>query len=107
MIERAAAYGWEIVEHHYRGEHRGTAALRGTEIHFEVLKSPAILRSAAREFLRPLLERQGFLTTRCEIGDAASQRFIERMGFRRTWSSDEHHFFMLTELPFGKGAPCP
>ena len=102
MIERSAANGWEVIPVVRRSEHIGTAALRGTEIHFEVRRPGAILRHAAREFLEPLIERYGFLTTRCKIGDERSRRFIERMGFQHTWNDECWYFFMLTDLPFGR-----
>lgn len=102
MIERAAAAGWDLVPYRYRGEQAGLAAVKGSEIHFELTRPASIFRHAAREFLGELLKREGFLTTRCEPRDTRARRFIERLGFKATWSDGNYDYFMLTELPFGK-----
>ncbi len=94
--------GWEAVPYTYRGQRCGTAFVLGCEIHFELTRPASIFRHATREFLGPLLARNGFLTTRCTPGDARSRRFIERLGFKDTWSDQAYDYFVLTELPFGK-----
>lgn len=88
------------------GETAGVAAVDGTEIHFalaEDWRGRAITRARTREFLAPLIARRGYLTTRAEMPDAERRSFLERLGFRRTWTQDngiEH--YMLTCLPFDK-----
>jgi hypothetical protein len=93
---------WEEVPLIRGGELRGRALVRGTEIHFEVIKGPAIFKQTARDFLAPLFDRLGFLTTRAELGDKVSDRFITRMGFERTWDDGKYQHYVMTALPFGQ-----
>ncbi len=101
-MDPRVANGWEAVPYIYGGERAGTAWILGAEIHFELHRPRSIHRHAAREFLRPLLAREGFLTTRVSHGDAPSGRFVRKLGFEFTWSDETYDYFMLTDLPFGK-----
>lgn len=77
----------------------------GCEVHFEVLpefRHRVIFRGVAQEFLRPLFEEFGFLTTKVPVLDDKNRRFVTRMGFQHTWSDADHDYFMLTALPFEK-----
>lgn len=78
------------------------AALKGTEIHVHFTRPGVITRRVVREFLGPLLDELGFLTTRCVVGDASTIRFLTKLGFEPTWSDGHYEFFMLTRLPFRK-----
>lgn len=100
MLDRAAELGWVITRVLVDGEHRGTLARLGNEVHFEVLKSPCITRRTVKETLGPLLQEHDFLTTKTLIIDTVSQRFVERLGFKIQWSDDRYRYYMLTELPF-------
>jgi hypothetical protein len=96
--------GWEMHPHLRDGEVVAIAALRGTEIHFAVKpewRNRVILRDITRAFLAPLMERRGYLTTRTRPY-AYERRFLERLGFKHTWSNDGVDHYMLTELPFGR-----
>lgn len=76
---------------------------KGTEVHFAISKQhrgKIISRRRIREFLQPVLDEYGFLTTRLLHDRKGQQRFIERIGFKKTWSDDKCNYFMLTELPF-------
>ena len=101
-MDRREANGWTAIPYVYGGRRCGTAWLLGAEVHFELERPASIFRHAAREFLKALMTREGFLTTRCSVGDARSRRFVTKLGFEPTWSDDTYHYFMLTELPFGK-----
>lgn len=105
MIEQAADRGWEI----HRSRCGGcTAALRGTEIHVEFARRGVIARRTVREFLGPLIEREGFLTTRVERDDQNSSDFVGRLGFAPMWSDSDYTYYILTELPFSKRSEqCP
>lgn len=99
--------GWEEHPFEIGGKVVLIAIVKGTEIHCGIhpdFRHRVILRQRTREFLRPLFERHGFLTTRVRIGDDYL-RFVQRMGFQHTWSNHEMHHFMLCSLPFG-GAQC-
>lgn len=103
-IEAAKALpDWEMFEHYQNSELAGFAVLKGAEFHCELFPGFKLRRKEMREFLRPLFERAGFLTTRVAHEDVANQRFNKAFGFERTWSDDKFHYFVMAELPFGKG----
>ena len=77
----------------------------GSEVHFEVHpehRHRVIYRGVTREFLRPLFEQYGFLTTKVPLLDSVNKRFVQRIGFVSTWSDMDYDYFMLTALPFEK-----
>lgn len=95
--------GWEVVPAYFDGQHVGTAILRGTEIHFALraeFRRRVIRRSNTQEFLAPLLERLGFLTTRLQPDQVVERKFIERVGFKPTWTDGRFQYFLLGRLPF-------
>lgn len=94
--------GWEVLPYHQDGELVGAAMMRGTEFHCFTRPTFKLRRKAMREFLEPLFSRHGMLTTRVHHSDLSNQRFNAAFGFKRTWSDDQFHYYILTELPFGK-----
>lgn len=102
-VDQAVRNGWDIHTYVREGKVAAYAMVRGTEIHFKVLEAfryRVIFRVATQEFLRPIFDRHGFLTTRVPHGDEESRRFIERIGFKMTWEDGDYQYFMLTALPF-------
>lgn len=99
--------GWELVPFEQGGQITGVACLKGSEFHCMTLPGFKLRRAQMREFLRPMFDRLGFLTTRVKHGDTANERFNSMFGFERTWSDDTHHFFLMADLPFGKEPTCP
>lgn len=96
-------HDWDVLPGYVGGELVAAIAYHGTEVHFAIDKNyrgKTITRRRTREFIRPLLVDKEFLTTRIAIGDNGPKRFIERIGFKRTWSDDKYDYFILTELPF-------
>lgn len=93
---------WEILPYYQDGELVGAAMVRGSEFHCMTLPTFKLRRQAMRAFLEPLFNRRGMLTTRVHHNDTANQRFNAAFGFKRTWSDDQFHYYILTELPFGK-----
>ena len=95
--------GWEIIPGYIEQTHVATAILKGNEIHFGIkpeYRKKLIQRKRTREYLRPLLERKSFLTTRVVLKDLVKQKFVERLGFKPTWSDELFQYFILTKLPF-------
>ena len=95
--------GWELIPGYIDQKHVCTAILKGNEIHFGIKKEfrkKLIQRKRTREYLQPLLERKTFLTTRIVLIDLYKQRFVERLGFRKTWADDIFNYYMMTKLPF-------
>ena len=93
---------WEVVPGYVDGQHAATAIVKGSEIHFGLVPEfrRRVTRGRVREFLRPLLERRGFLTTRVLLASRDKQRFVERVGFRPTWSDGAFQYYLLGELPW-------
>lgn len=100
MIDELVARGWEKHVSRCGG---CVAALLGTEIHVMFARTGVVRRQATREFLAPLFDRLGFLTTRTPVGDQRHGRFVRRLGFKHTWSDKDYDYFILTALPFSKG----
>lgn len=98
--------GWEVVEYRPGGELAGFAVIKGTELHCQLFPGARLQRTSLRAFLRPLFERHGHLTTRVAHDDLANQRFNKLFGFERTWSDAHFHYFLMSELPFGKEKTC-
>jgi hypothetical protein len=93
---------WEVLPYMQDGEMVGASMMRGSEFHCFTLPTFKLRRKAMREFLEPLFMRHGMLTTRVHHNDAANQRFNAAFGFRKTWSDEQFHYYMMTELPFGE-----
>jgi hypothetical protein len=99
--------GWEVLPYHQDGELVGAAMMKGSEFHCITTPAFKLRRKAMREFLEPLFMRHGMLTTRVHHNDIANQRFNAAFGFRRTWSDDQFHYYMMADLPFGeRKQPC-
>lgn len=98
----AAFSEWEVVPLVINGVERGGAIVSGTEIHFALApqwRHRTITKARARDFLAPLLDRSGFLTTRALAG-AGHESFLTRLGFRLTWSDGAVDHYMLCSPPF-------
>lgn len=94
---------WELHPFMREGEMQAFALVSGTEVHFGVVpafRGKGIQRKRTAEFLKPLFDRLGYLTTRTAVGQDCS--FIERIGFTKTWSDGEVDHHILTALPFQK-----
>jgi GNAT superfamily N-acetyltransferase len=104
----AALAQWGLLPYYIDAAHEKLAAVilvKGSEIHLVVLpeyRRKLLLRERIRRVLGKLLYRTGFLTTRLPKGNGRDRLFIDRLGFKPTWSDDRFSYFMLTELPFGK-----
>lgn len=102
----AALDDWEMVSLVIDGETAGVAAMDGTEIHFALSpewRGRAVTRARTREFLAPLIARRGYLTTRAINPKPGQREFLERLGFRNTWTQqDGTEHYMLTVLPFDR-----
>lgn len=104
-LDPSEVNGWEVFTHHVAGELAAVAILKGTEIHFALApqwRKRLIHRGRVRSFLAPMFERYGFLTTKSDLRNAASERFLTRMGFEETWFDGQYQNWMLSALPFGK-----
>lgn len=102
-IPAEAMADWTMIPLTVDGEVRAVAAMQGTEIHFVIApqwRGRTITPKRTRQFLAPLFDVAGFLTTRST--DPAKHDFLGRIGFDRTRSDGAVDYYMMSELPFGK-----
>lgn len=94
----------EFVPLQVSGQTVAVASMLGSEIHFAIdpaWRCRTITRTRLREFLGPLLNRFGFLTTTAVGSDRADRsRFLERMGFEFSWDEPDRRHFVMTRIPF-------
>jgi DNA-binding LacI/PurR family transcriptional regulator len=98
--------GWELHPYICDSELAGVQMVKGTEFHFVSGDKFKFNRQAMREHIKPHMDVAGFLTTRLQHGDSANERFNKLFGFKKTWADENFQYFILTELPFGKGQSC-
>jgi hypothetical protein len=102
---------WVMHPYYIDGQLCAVAAMTGSEIHFAAhpdWRGRLITRRRAREFLAPMLEDHGFLTTRVAPPNCQHHAFLTRLGFERTWGNGITDHYMLSELPFSQRTkPCP
>lgn len=98
---------WETHDYVVDGEVVGTAMIKGSEIHFALdakQYKKAMRRGPMRAAIKPLFDRLGFLTTRILIGHTDQARFVERVGFEKTWSDGRFDYYLLANLPYERKA---
>ena len=107
LAELSRGEAWEVVKHFDdQGKLDGIAIQKGTEWHCQLADGFKLRRADMREFLRPMFEKHGCLTTRVPVADSANQRFNRVFGFKKTWSDDLFHYYILTALPFERSGRC-
>ena len=92
---------YECVPYVENDEHMATLLKNKAEVHFCIYrkyrrKGYVTLRRI-REFLLPLLEREGFLITK--LGHGEPERFIRRLGFEQIGATASHRIYMLNTIP--------
>jgi len=108
MISELFEHGWTEVPFTIAGEKVGSLALKGVEVHFslgEGYRPKGSSRGAIRKLIAPLLEKRGYLTTRVLKERTAQQRFIERLGFKKTGDDGTMLYYMLSAEPFNRRKP--
>ena len=94
---------WTIHPLKITGIEVAAACMSGSEIHFAIApewRRRVISRLRTREFLAPLFEVHGFLTTRT-APDKMRYHFLERIGFVLTWNDGVNNHYFMHKLPFG------
>ena len=95
--------GYEAIQYVENGEHLATLIKKNAEVHFAGFKQYRgkgfVTRRRLREFLLPILEKEGFLITK--IGANDSDKFITRIGFVEIGKSQAgQRIFMLTSIRY-------
>lgn len=99
--------GWKSVEGFLHGVHVANARIKGNEIHLaigEKYRRRTFSRKCMREFIKPMLDELGYLTTRVLIGHDEQERFVERVGFEKTWTDGRFNYYLLSNLPYERKA---
>lgn len=94
---------WDVFPFELNGQHVWTMIAKGTEVHFALVQGwrpTASMRGAVREFVKPVFERHGFLTTRVMHERVEQKKFVERIGFKPTWKDGNVQYYLLGTLPF-------
>lgn len=99
--------GWDAKVLHRNGEDVAVLIYLGTEAHLNVrpgMEGKVLSKKALKELFAPIMDKWGFMTTKLPIGSKEEQRFIERIGFTKTWGDESFDYFMLTTQPFERRA---
>lgn len=108
-LAQEAAAQWGLVPYYEDGDTDKLAAVvmvRGAEIHLVVVPeyrgTGFLTRKRVRGVLEILMRNVGYLTTRTPKWNGRDRLFLDRLGFKPTWSDERFTYYMLTELPFGR-----
>jgi hypothetical protein len=96
---RSMLDGFEMIPYVEDGVHMATLLKMNSEVHFSIFKTfrgKNITRRRLKEFLLPILKREGFLTTKLHKDEPS--RFIEKLGFVKVGESLSHNIYMMNEL---------
>lgn len=94
--------GYEAIPYIKDGVHLATLLKKNAEVHVAGFKQYRgkgyVSRRCLRELILPLLEEEGFLTTKLAAGEPDD--FITRIGFVQIGESPSHRIYMLTKIRF-------
>jgi len=92
--------GWQIRPAQRAGKDVAFVITRGPEIHMlSLVEGNAISRRNLREYLRPIIEKFGYATTRVPLAEV-NHRLRHALGFTYTWSDDHFSYWALTQVPY-------
>ena len=97
----AALKNWTVAVVKRDHKEIGIVITSGTEIHFVLLGGPAMTRKNTLEFLKPIYDEFGFVTTRTPIAET-DDRLRDVLGFKYQWHDESFKYWSLTELPWQK-----
>jgi hypothetical protein len=96
----SALDGWTITTAQRAGEDVGFVITKGPEIHIlPTAEKKAMSRRNILEFVKPLLEQYGYVTTRVPIAET-NHRLRVALGFEYTWSDAMFSYWALTKIPY-------
>lgn len=96
---------WDIHAIEEDGELLAAVMRNGTEVHLAVApehQRRKFSRRRAQQFVAPLLDEYGFLTTRVLHDRTQEKLFVQRLGFKPTWSDHQFKYYLLGRLPFAR-----
>lgn len=95
--------GWSVVPvMSGDGQMIGGQMRKGTEVHTvlapEFRGKGMVNKENLKLLFEPMLEQFGFVTSKALKDDRASQVFMRRIGFVKTWEDEHFCYFMLTRI---------
>lgn len=94
--------GWTVAQAFRAGEPVGYVITKGPEIHMLAMSDKkAMSRRNILEFLQPLLDTHGYVTTRVPLSET-DHRLRIKLGFQRTWQDANYSYWALTSIPYEK-----
>ena len=94
--------GWDVQIAQRDGKDVAIVIVKGTEIHFCSLdEKRAMTRKNTLQFLRPIYDEWGFVTTRTPITET-NDRLRSILGFKFQWHDQTYKYWTLFALPFQK-----
>lgn len=90
---------WKVEVAQRAGKDVALVLTRGTEIHLAPLGPGAMSRRNTLQFIRPIFDEYGFVTTRTPR-TVTDHKLRLSLGFEFTFSDDQFDYWAMTELPF-------
>lgn len=102
--------GWTVHMAQRDGEDVGFVITRAMEIHIlPLVDKKAISRRNILQYMVPLLEKFGYVTTRVPLAET-DHRLRVALGFEQTWSDTRCTYWALTKLKYARTqqgeSPC-
>lgn len=92
--------GYEAIPYVEDGEHKATLIKKNAEVHFAFFKKyrgkGVVTRTRLKAFFKPILDKEGFLTTKLAEGEPDS--FIKRLGFSEIGKTASHRIFIINSI---------
>ena len=102
-IEEIKIPGWDCSVARRNGKPCALVITRGTEIHFQSVGGAAMTRKNTLEYLKPIFDEWGFVTTRTFVGET-DHKLRNVLGFKYQWTDGQFDYWTLFALPFAKKA---
>jgi hypothetical protein len=91
--------GWRIAPHYEGGVMVGATITKGSEFHFATFGGQwKMTRADIRRYLRPLIDRYGYVTTKTPKEDTRQGRFNKILGFFVTGEDEFFTHYKLERL---------
>jgi hypothetical protein len=94
---------WDAIAIQDEDQHVGTLIAKGCEIHIALVEGyqpKSSKRRIIKQFLQPLFDEHGYVTTRIRHSSLKEKRFVERVGFTPSWKDADFQYYFLGVMPF-------
>lgn len=94
---------WNAIAIQDEDQHVGTVITKGCEVHIALVdgyRPKASKRRIIKQFLQPLFDEHGYVTTRIMHSRLNEKKFVERVGFTPAWKDENFQYYFLGVMPF-------